>query len=115
MPKIVSQLLVLAALLFCVTAPAGAQSVEPSDGLRQRAAQLTEIVNGGGDVEDMFAPSFLAQVPEAQLRALFAQVVEQQGQAGAASNFTMVTPDQGQFDLAFDKAIGEIRMTVATR
>tara|TARA_B100000953_G_scaffold133205_1_gene110098 strand:+ start:21 stop:1316 length:1296 start_codon:yes stop_codon:yes gene_type:complete len=114
MPKIVSQLLLLAALLFCVAAPAGAQNVEPSDGFRQRAAQLTEIVNGGGDVEDMFAPSFLAQVPEAQLRALFAQVVEQQGQAGAASNFTMVTPDQGQFDLAFDKAIGEIRMTVAS-
>ncbi len=108
---------VLAFLMIGLAMPAHAQEpaqdVAPSPAFEQRAGELAAIINGGGDMEDFFAPSFLAQVPAAQMTALSAQIVGQQGQAGTASAFRMTTPNQGQFDLAFDKAIGEVRMTVS--
>ncbi|WP_420605625.1 serine hydrolase [Novosphingopyxis sp.] len=103
---------VFALLTIGFAMPAQAQDVQPSPAFTQRAGELAAIVNGSGDMEDFFAPSFLAQVPRAQMAALSAQIVAQQGQAGEASAYRMSTPYQGQFDLKFDKAIGEVRMTV---
>ena len=112
MPEFLSSLILTFAMTIGLAMPAHAQDVQPSPAFEQRASELAAIINGGGDMEDFFAPSFLAQVPPAQMAALSAQIVAQQGQAGEASAFRMSTPYQGQFDLKFDKTIGEVRMTV---
>ena len=58
--------------------PALAASVAMLD---NRAAELIAIFNGGGDVAATFAPEFLAQIPEAQIRAIAAQLTAQLGKA----------------------------------
>ena len=49
--------------------------------LDRRAAELIAIFNGDGDVAATFAPEFLAQIPEAQIRAISAQLTAQLGKA----------------------------------
>jgi hypothetical protein len=49
--------------------------------LAQRAAELVPILNGGGAPQATFAKAFLADVPEARLRAVAVSVAEQLGKA----------------------------------
>lgn len=102
-----------ALLMLGLAVPVSAQETGPSAAFVQRAEELVGIVNGEGDAEGFFAPSFLAQVPAAQMAALSAQMVAQQGAAQSVSSYVMTSPYQGRFDLKFEKAIGEIGMTVS--
>ncbi len=105
---------VAAALLITgLGTPAKAQDTSPSAAFVERAEQLVGIVNGEGDAEDFFAPSFLAQVPAAQMAALSAQIVGQRGTAQAVGGYVMTSPNQGRFDLQFETAIGKVRMTTS--
>ena len=113
MLKMFSRAMLALLLAAGAALPARAQDIQPSAAFEQRAQELASIINGAGDPDDYFAPSFLAQVPAAQFRILSTQITAQQGQAGAASAYRMTTPNQGQFDLAFANAIGDIRMTVS--
>ena len=115
MLKMFSRAMLALLLATGAALPALAQDIEPSAAFEQRAQELASIINGAGDPDDYFAPSFLAQVPAAQFRILSTQITAQQGQAGAASAYRMTTPNQGQFDLAFANAIGDIRMTVSEK
>jgi hypothetical protein len=57
--------------------------------LASRARALVPILNGAGDVNATFAPRFLADVPEAKLRAVAASVA---GQLGKATGVTLIVP-----------------------
>ncbi len=115
MLKRISRSLLAAAIAAALAVPVYAQEIAPSAAFVQRAEQLAGVVNGDDDADSYFADSFKAQVPPAQFRALSDQITAQQGQAGAAGAYKMTTPDQGQFDLRFDKAIADIRMTVSAQ
>ena len=79
--------IILAAVMAgLVPAAAAAQTAPPPPAentpmLDRRAAELIAIFNGGGDVAATFAPEFLAQVPEAQIRAIAGQLTAQLGRA----------------------------------
>ena len=89
---------ILPALLAAAAAPAQqvppapvpqAVTGAPSPALAARAAELLPILNGGGTPAQTFAPAFLAAVPEAQVRALSAQLT---GSLGNAVSVASVVP-----------------------
>ncbi len=62
--------------ILAVAAPAA--SAMPG-AIPARADELVAILNGGGNLADSFTPAFLADVPEAGLRALAKQLVTEGG------------------------------------
>lgn len=84
----------LAPIALLAAAPAIAQPAPPaatataSPMLTQRANDLLAILNGGGDPAATFAPEFLAQVPEAQVRAIAQQLA---GTFGKATGVRAIT------------------------
>lgn len=86
-------LILAAAMASLVPTAALAQTTPPTAEstamLDRRAAELIAIFNGGGDVAATFAPEFLAQIPEAQIRAISAQLT---GQLGKAVNVASLKP-----------------------
>ncbi|WP_423142278.1 serine hydrolase [Parablastomonas sp. CN1-191] len=80
--------------------------------LRQRADELVALLNGGGDPAAMFAPEFLAQVPEASIRALSGQVTGSVGKAVRIASFEPVGPNAARLVMAFER--GTAPMTLAT-
>lgn len=90
-------------VLAAVTQPASAQSDEQ---VRQRAEDVVAVIRGDMPYADVFAPSFVAAVPEAQFEVLTAQLTAQMGafvglegiEPGSASG-------SGQIALRFEQAI----------
>lgn len=72
--------------IYAQTPPPSAKAVSPM--LVHRANDLIAIMNGAGDPAHMFAPAFLAQVPQAQLRAIAAQITARLGKATGIASFT---------------------------
>jgi len=108
-------------LLLLVAAPAtagaqsptapGAASVTPSMALTERSAQLIPLLNGAGDVATLFAPSFLAQVPEAQIRAISIQLREKVGKAVAVAEVDAVQPNAARIRITCER--GTVSMNLA--
>jgi len=68
-------------LLIGLAAPAAA--AEPSPEMKVRAAELIRVLRAEEAPEALFAPSFLAQIPAAQVNAIGAQLREAYGPPGA--------------------------------
>lgn len=73
-----------------------------------RTDDLLAILNGGGDVDALFAESFLAQVPEAKLREILAQLSTQFGTAHA---FAPDPSSPGLWHVTYDR--GTVAMRIA--
>ena len=96
----------LAALLLLLAWHAQlARAAEPSTALKVRADQIVTLVNGSGDPAQIFVPSFLAQVPPAQLAALSKQLTGQYGAARSVIRFDATSPSNATAYLDFERAI----------
>jgi beta-lactamase class A len=105
-------LIVLAGLLGLVplAGPAAAQPSAPE--LRARAAEIVEMLRGGGNPAEMFTPEFLAQIPEPQVRAVSRQLVAQYGEVRELAGLDVQTPTAGLLHVAHARATVHINLVV---
>ena len=86
--------------------PAGSTAM-----LDRRAAELIAIFNGGGDVAATFAPEFVAQIPEAQIRGIATQLTAQLGKAVKVASLKPAGAARAALVIGFEK--GSATMQVA--
>lgn len=99
MPK---RLLAALLLLLCWSAPATAQA--PGADLRAGAERVVALLRGEAAPADIFTPAFLAQVPEAQVRAIAGQLTGQYGAARSVARIVPTSPQSGNVDVALERA-----------
>ena len=100
MKKVVAVIAMLAA-----AAPIGfGQPQQSQSPLEKRAADVCGLFRQtSGDYTSIFAPAFLAKVPEAQLTAIFAQYFSQLGRCTATKLTARAGENAGEFDFTFEK------------
>ncbi|WP_432770220.1 MAG: serine hydrolase [Sphingopyxis sp.] len=79
----------------------------------QRAAQLVDLLAGRVAYGDYFAPDFQAALPEAQFKAVTANLLAQYGQPVAVEKATSADGRLGTVQLRFEKGVGTIALEVA--
>ena len=104
--------LALIALLGLAALPLPSPAQTPSPELRSRADQIVAMLRGGANPAEMFTPEFLAQVPEAQVRAVSSQLVAQYGEVGELAGLEMQTPTAGILHVAYERATVHINMVI---
>ena len=109
-------ILMAAAVASLIPSPALAQTapsppVQSTAMLASRAAELIAIFNGGGDVAATFAPEFLAQISEAQIRGIAAHLTGQLGKAVKVASLKPAGPSRAALVIGFEK--GTATMQVA--
>lgn len=98
-------------LLLLLALPAAA--AEPSPALRQRASDLVALLNDRAEPAQLFSPEFLAQVPEAKVKAISAQLREAYGAARSVSAIDAASETAGTLHVVFDKATLRMEITVS--
>src|SRR3546814_12845926 len=78
----------------------------------QRAADLIPLLNDCGDVPAAFAPEFLAQVNEAQLRATLAQVTQMLGRAEKVATLTPIAAHAADATISYEKGTLTLKFAV---
>jgi beta-lactamase class A len=91
-------------LLALALLGAAAQAAEPSPALRQRAGDLVGWINDETPADKLFAPSFLAAVPEAQLKTITGQLRASYGPATGLASVEATNDYAGTVRIAFAKA-----------
>lgn len=94
---------------FAQTPPPSAQ---PATLLDARIAQLPAVLSGTMPYADYFAPSFLAAVPEAQLKGLSDQLIAQYGKPLKILSVTRVGPSSATVQIEYEKAIATADISV---
>lgn len=94
---------------FAQTPPATAQPATPLDA---RIAQLPSVLSGKLPYADYFAPSFLAIVPEAQLKGLSDQLIAQYGKPLKVLSIKRVGPSSATVQIEYEKAIATADISV---
>jgi len=111
---------ILAITLASLAAPTAlaAQQAAPAAPVRtlpaltQRAAELIPLLNGGGDVATLFAPSFLDHVPEAQLRAISIQLRDRMGKALGVAAIDVVQPDAARIRINCERGVVSMNLAI---
>eukprot|EP01035_Chromulina_nebulosa_P069198 gene69198-94842_t len=112
--------LALTAGLVITSPVAGAQSappiaaVAPIPALGTRAGELVTLLNGGGDSTALFAPAFLAQVPDAQIRAIAGQLRERLGKAVSVAAIDPVQPNAARIRITYERGVVSMNLAVET-
>jgi hypothetical protein len=109
-----------ALLLAAAPAPPAVQSptaatpvaVSASPALGERAGQLVTLLNGGGDSAALFAPSFLAQVPDAQVRAIAKQLGDRLGKAVSVAAIDAVQPNAARIRIAYERGVVSMNLAI---
>lgn len=97
-------------LLFLSAAPAEAQ--EPSPALRGGAERVVALLKGEATPADVFTPAFLADVPEAQIRAISAQFAAQYGAVRGLAGVDTASPQSGTIHIAYERATVHLNLVV---
>lgn len=92
--------------------PPTAPAVAPDPAVTARAAELVPLLNGGGNPVAMFHPDFLAQVPEAQLRAISAQVIGATGKVLRVAALTPLGPTAAEVTLAAERGTITLKLAI---
>jgi len=108
----VALLIALAAAAPIEAQPAPPPRAAVSPLIAQRAHDLIALINGGGDATALFAPSFLAQVPESKVREIAAQLVAQLGKATGVGAFTPISPFASTLQTRFETGEATLNLTV---
>lgn len=118
MPRFLSMILLAAAAAAQIPgaalaqpAPAAAKTGETA--FDMRAAQLVDLLTGKIAYADYFAPSFQQAVPEAQFKAITANLVAQYGRPVAIESASSADGRRGTVKLRFEKAVGTVALSVA--
>jgi hypothetical protein len=73
-------------MLLALALPSAARAADPSPELRQRTAELLQLLRGEEAPEKLFTPAFLAEIPAERMKAIAAQLSGSYGRpAGIAS------------------------------
>ncbi|MEA3050868.1 MAG: hypothetical protein QOG84_2704 [Sphingomonadales bacterium] len=95
----------LRSILFLLAfAGVAARAAEPSPDLRQRAVELVGWINDQTPPDRLFAPSFLAVIPEAQLKGVTAQLRASYGPATSIASVEPTNDYAATVRIAFAKA-----------
>ena len=105
--KVILALLALVGLVSIGT-PAGAQGSSPE--LQRRAAQVVALLKGEADPAEMFSPTFLAQVPAAQVRAISEQLRAQYGAVRGLAGIEARSTTTGTIRIEMERAV--LRMNI---
>lgn len=103
----------LLAMLGLAAIAAPAHAAQPSEAFSQRAAQIVTMINGKADLQEMFSPAFLSQVPAAQMNAISAQLTSQFGTAQGVARIEAKTPNSGTIFIDMEKAVLQMDLAVA--
>jgi hypothetical protein len=85
--------------------------VRTDPALGQRGAELIPLLNGAGDVAALFSPAFLAQIPEAQIRAISIQLRDAMGKAVSVERIDAVQPNAARIRITYER--GTVSMNLA--
>ena len=107
--RLIGLLLALAATAM-LSAPARAQNAEAI--YQSRANDVVLFINGVDNIEQIFAPAFLAAVPADQLTAVSQSLTAQYGQAVGARVVSKQGPFSGQIEIDFPKGIAEVELVL---
>lgn len=107
----------LFALFALIAAPVLAQPPQPqaqqaSPGLRSGAERVVALLKGEAQPADIFTPVFLAQVPEAQVRAISQQFTAQYGAVQGLSGIDAASPQAGTIHIRYARAIVHMDLAV---
>ena len=114
---------ILSIALTFIATPLSAQNVPPASPpsapvqviaapeVTSRLDQLLTFLQGSGDFDALFAPSFRAQITKTQLDAVLGQVKQAAGRPQRIASVRMVRPHAGVVVVATDKA--EVTLQVA--
>jgi len=89
-------------------APAAAQPVKPDPAFQARLDALIAILSGGGDYAGYFTPAFQAQVPQATLQAVTAQLIAGNGKPVAILSVSQETPWRATVRVQYEKAVANV-------
>ena len=94
--------------------PPPAAAVAPSPALQARAADLVTVLNGGGDLRQIFSPETLVALPEPQIRAVMVQLTATLGKAVAiASLSSRSDPNRGVVAIRFERGVARFALALA--
>ena len=102
----------LPAFLAALTVPEMPASAAARGSVATRAGALVELLNGKPGAQPQFAPSFLAQVPQAQVTAIASQLLAQMGAVKGVAAIRMEGADAASVDFAYAKGTVTMRMVV---
>ena len=90
----------------------GSEAVAEQSRFDARAADVAELIGGGGDASEVFAESFLAQVPVEQFAAISQQLTGQFGAIVGVDTVNQTGPNAANITLRFEKALASGPMTL---
>lgn len=103
------RLLIIWLALFAV--PSSVAQV-PSAEFRVRADMLVELLKGEGAATEFFAPSFLQQIPAAQVRALTQQLTNLHGPVEGLTSVSAASAHTGVVLIAYQRSTLRFNMTI---
>jgi hypothetical protein len=113
-----TRLLHVLAMTAALTTPIAASAQQaatmpaPADLLHARAEDLIALLNGGGDVPAWFTPEFLAQVNEAQLRAIITQVTQMLGRAETIESLVPLSDTAAEARIGYEHGTLTLRFAI---
>ncbi|QUM71214.1 serine hydrolase [Sphingopyxis granuli] len=109
----------LSSLLLAAALPAPALLAQPTEtavpaaaSFDARAGQIVGLLTGRVPFADSFAPSFQTAVPEAQFRAIAANLIAQYGQPIAIAGTASDNGRSGTVRLRFERGIATVRLDI---
>src|SRR5947209_5053235 len=97
-------------MLVGLAAPAAA--AEPSPELKRRAGELVLVLRGEEAPDAFFAPSFLAQVPPAQVKAISEQLATRYGRPAGLTAIEAKTATAGTVTVDFPGATARMELVL---
>lgn len=105
------RLIAIALMLLTLAAPAPAQP-SPAPDIARRADELVRMIATESGEDALFAPSFLAQIPAVQLKALSAQLKAQHGAVQAVERIVRDSPTAARIDVGFARSVVSMTLTL---
>lgn len=100
-------------LLALLAVPAAAQP--PSPALRGGGARVVALLKGEAAPAEIFTPAFLAEVPEAQVRAITAQFAAQYGAVRGLPRIEPASAQSGTIHVDYERATVHLSLVVEAR
>ncbi|TMM49880.1 serine hydrolase [Qipengyuania marisflavi] len=97
----------LPAAAFAQPGASDIEATQQNPRLADRGTEVVAIINGDGDVEETFAPTFLAAIPSAQIAALGQQLTSQFGPALSGKIVQSAGQYRGAIEVRFEKNVAK--------
>jgi len=103
------RLIAAALMLLTMVVPAHAQEAAPA--LQRRAAELARLLDSESGEQALFAPSFLAQIPPAQVKAIAARLKAQHGAVQGVARIVPEGATAGRIEIDYARSV--VSITIA--